>query len=83
MDIKIYTTPGCFYCDQAKELCKRAEVEYESIEIDKDITRQDFITLFPGVNSSPHITIDGKVIGGLVETAKFFLKEGLVSANKG
>ena len=83
MDIKIYTTPGCFYCDQAKELCKRAEVEYESIEIDKDITRQDFITLFPGVNSSPHIIIDGQVIGGLVETAKFFLKEGLVSANKG
>ena len=83
MDIKIHTTHGCFYCDQAKELCKRARVEYESIEIDKDITRQDFITLFPGVNTSPHIIIDDQVIGGLVETAKFFLKEGLVSANKG
>jgi len=83
MNIKIYTSPGCFYCDQAKELCKRAKVEYESIEIDKDITRQDFLTLYPGVITSPHIIIDGQVIGGLVETAKFFLKEGLVSVNKG
>ena len=83
MDILIHTTNGCTYCEHMKELCKRAKVDYESIEIDKDITRQDFITLFPGVNTSPHIIIDGQVIGGLVETAKFFLKEGLVSANKG
>ena len=79
MDIKIYSAPGCFYCDQAKELCKRAEVEYEFIEIGTDITREDFLKLYPGIEVSPHIVIDGKVIGGLMETAKYFLKEGLVS----
>ena len=83
MDIKIYSSPGCFYCDQAKELCKRAEVEYESIEIGTDITREDFLKLYPGVQTSPHIIIDGKVVGSLMETAKYFLKEGLISANKG
>ena len=30
MDIKIHTTQGCFYRDQAKELCKRANEEYRS-----------------------------------------------------
>ena len=79
MDIKIYSSPGCFYCDQAKELCKRAEVDYKSYEIGKDITREDFLKLYPGVHTSPHIIIDGEVIGGVVEAAKFFLKEGLVS----
>ena len=79
MDIKIYSSPGCFYCDQAKELCKRAEVEYESIEIGTDITRTEFLELYPGVDTSPHIIIDGKVIGTLVDTAKYFLKEGLIS----
>ena len=83
MDIKIYSSPGCFYCDQAKELCKRAEVEYESIEIGTDITRTEFLELYPGVQTSPHIIIDGKVVGSLIETAKYFLKEGLISANKG
>ena len=83
MNIKIYSSPGCFYCEQMKELCKRADLDYEYITIDQDITRDDFLKLYPGVISTPHVIIDGEVIGGLVEAAKFFLKEGLISANKG
>ncbi len=82
MDIKIYTSPGCFYCDQAKELCKRAGVEYKSYEIGTDLTRSEFLELYPDANSYPYVTIDGEPIGGLVETAKYFLKEGLISVRK-
>ena len=66
-----------------KELCKRAEVSYEAIMIDQDISRQDFLKLHPDVEGFPYVIIDGEVIGGLVESAKYFLKKGLVSANKG
>ncbi len=83
MDIKIYSSPGCFYCEQMKELCKRAEVEYEEQVMGKDITKQEFNKLYPNVLGFPHVIIDGKVIGGLVETAKYFINEGLVGANKG
>ena len=82
MEILIYTTSGCFYCDQAKKLCERANVDYQTKEVGIDITREDFTKLYPHVNSSPYVIIDGNEIGGLVETAKFFLKEGLVSVNK-
>ena len=78
MDIKIYTQEGCFYCDQMKELCKRAEVEYESEEIDSE----QLSKLYPNAKSYPYVIIDGEPIGGLVETAKYFLKEGLISARK-
>ena len=83
MDIKIYGSVGCFYCEQMKELCKRADVPYEYIIIEQDITRDDFLKMYPGVQSTPYVIIDGEAIGGLVEAAKHFLKEGLVSANKG
>ena len=79
MDIKIYTTQGCFYCDQAKELCKRANVEYQTF----DTSRNKLAEMFPNATGYPWIVIDGKEIGNIVEAAKFFLKEGLVSANKG
>ena len=79
MDIKIYTTQGCFYCDQAKELCKRANVEYQTF----DTSRDKLAEMFPNATGYPWIVIDGKEIGTIVEAAKFFLKEGLVSANKG
>ncbi len=82
MNIKIYTSPGCFYCDQIKELCKRAEVSYEEIVIDRDITRVDFLKLYPDCLGYPHAIINGEEIGGLVPTAKYFIKEGLISASK-
>ena len=61
-----------------KELCNRAKVEYEAIGVSSEELRR----LFPNAAGYPHVIIDGKEIGGLVEAAKFFLKEGLVSANK-
>ena len=78
MDIKIYTSRGCFYCDQMKELCKRAEVEYETIQV----TTQEMNALYPKATSYPYVIIDGEEIGGLVEAAKYFIKEVLVSARK-
>ena len=78
MDIVIHTTQGCFYCDQMKELCKRAGVDYKAV----DTSRDELLNMFPSASGYPHVIIDGKEIGGLVEAAKFFLKEGLVSANK-
>jgi len=82
MEILIYTTSGCFYCDQAKKLCERANVEYQTKEVGVDISKEDFTKLYPHVIGSPFIIIDGNEIGNLVDLAKHFLKEGLVSVNK-
>ena len=78
MNIKIYTQEGCFYCDQMKELCKRAEVEYES----EDIDSLKLAELYPNAQAYPYVIIDGQEVGGLVEAAKYFIKAGLVSARK-
>ena len=83
MNIKIYSSPGCFYCEQMKELCKRAEVEYEEQVMGKDMTQEEFQKLYPEVQGFPFVIINGEEIGGGVESAKYFIKEGLVSANKG
>ena len=82
MEILIYTTSGCFYCDQAKQLCGRANVDYQTKEVGVDIPREDFTKLYPHVTGYPYVIIDGNEIGALAETAKLFLKEGLVSVNK-
>ena len=80
MKIKIYSTPGCFYCTKLKELFERANItDYdEQICASGDEVRVDY----PEASSFPHVIIDGKEIGGLVETAKFFVEKNLVSSNK-
>ena len=94
MEIIAYTSQGCYYCDQLHELFKRADVKYKSILVlennatpdshtqDHVMSRTDFAEKFPGINGFPYVIIDGKPIGALIETAKFLVKEGLVSAKK-
>ena len=79
MDILIHTTEGCSYCDHMKELCDRAGVEYKTANTPQD----ELIRMYPNCQGYPWGIIDGKEIGSIVDAAKFFLKEGLVSVNKG
>tara|TARA_Y100001968_G_scaffold253246_1_gene238868 strand:- start:1772 stop:2023 length:252 start_codon:yes stop_codon:yes gene_type:complete len=82
MEIIIYTSTGCFYCVQVKKLCKRAELEYKEIAVGIDIKQEELLELYPDCKGYPYVIIDGEPIGGLVETAKKFVKEGLVSSGK-
>lgn len=80
MKIKIYSTHGCFYCNKLKELLERANItDYdEQVCTSGEEIRVDY----PEAKSFPYVIIDGEVIGGLVETAKFFIEKNLVSSNK-
>ena len=69
---------GVTLCDFGVYKLKRAEVEYETIQV----TTQEMNALYPKATSYPYVIIDGEEIGGLVEAAKHFIKEGLVSARK-
>lgn len=82
MEIVAYTNPGCSHCTTLKKLFKRALVEYTEVVIDRDITFQLFKEKFPLAGGYPYVIIDGKEVGGLVETAKIFLEKGLVDAPK-
>ncbi len=84
MEIKIYTTPGCFYCDQLKELLKRAELDYNQVVVGdgQEMTLEQFKSEYPDPKGFPYVIIDGEGVGGLIETAKLFVKEGLVSSGK-
>jgi len=78
MEIVAYTNTGCSYCTTLKKLFARAGVSYTSVEIGKDMSAYQFQEKFPDAGGYPHVVIDGKEIGGLVETAKLFLEKGLV-----
>ena len=89
MEIKAYTSKGCFYCDQLKELFKRAELEYQSVLVEDSpqykegstMTRNEF-KQYPNALGYPHVIIDGEELGGLVEVAKYLVKNGYVSSKK-
>jgi glutaredoxin len=79
MDIKVYTLLNCSSCAHLKELMTRANQTYTETQVGTDITLEQFQQEHPGVNMLPYVIIDDEKIGGLIEVARKFLKEGLVT----
>jgi glutaredoxin len=77
-NIVAYTSPGCRHCTTLKKLFVRAKVEYTAHEVGVDVSFDTFQQMFPEADGYPYVIIDGKPIGGLVETAKLFLEKGIV-----
>jgi len=82
MDILVYTTAGCKYCSQVKELFQRADLEYREVLVNSPEIKEEMISTYPQVKTYPHVIIDGESVGGLVDTAKLFLEKGLVKSSK-
>ena len=64
------------------ELLERSDVPNDRVtyvDVGKDISKEDFLKKFPEAGGYPHVVIDGKPIGGLVETAKYLVKKKMVS----
>lgn len=80
MEIVIYKISGCKYCVKIEELMHRANLEYKSIHVGKDMTRQQFSELYPSATGFPYTIIDGEPIGGLVDVVKLFVEKKLVSS---
>jgi glutaredoxin len=83
MKITAYTTKSCFYCEQLKKLFIKAELEVEYIDVTEREERLEFQSQYPKVRAFPHVIIDGVEHGGLVNVAKYLVKNGYVSTKKG
>jgi glutaredoxin len=49
---------------------------YDEVEIGKDITREEFMGLFPGVMMVPFIIIDEVEVGGYEQLVEYISKQG-------
>lgn len=67
MNITIYTTKTCMYCNLAKKLLIEKKIQFNEINIENDLTI--FNELIKKTNSKtvPQIFINEKFIGGYTE----------------
>lgn len=71
MKARLYTKDKCPFCVNAKALLTLKGIEYEEIEIGKDITREQFFDIIPEAKTVPQIfLIEGDVetkVGGYTD----------------
>ena len=66
-DVKIYTTPSCVYCRMAKELFKKNNIEYQELDVAKDLKAREEMVKKTGQLGVPVIDIDGEIVIGFDE----------------
>lgn len=82
MDIQIYTLRGCGSCTKIKELLSRIGVPYTENRIGVDISKEQFLDTYPDVSGYPQMVVDGNLIGGLMDSVKFFVENKMISSKK-
>jgi glutaredoxin 3 len=68
--VVIYTTQGCSYCTNAKELLSKKGIKYEEIKVDKDPNKLNEMVKLSKKRSFPQIFIDQESIGGFDDLSK-------------
>lgn len=62
--IVLYTKENCGYCVMAKQYLQSKNLQYTEMKLGVDLTREEFVSIFPEVKTMPFIIIDGEKVGG-------------------
>jgi glutaredoxin len=63
----VWSKNGCPFCDQAKNLLKSKNIEFEERNIEKDWSREQLIEAVPTARTLPQIFLDDQLVGGFTE----------------
>ena len=77
MNFAVYTMEGCPYCDKVKEVLQLTESKFVVYNLDEHFDRDSFYGEFGQGSTFPQVVVDGKKLGGCVDTVQF-LKENKI-----
>ena len=69
--VEVYSKDNCAYCTKAKILLETQHTEFIERKIGVDVTREQLLEIAPHARTVPQIVIDGTVIGGYDQLAKY------------
>ncbi len=74
----VWSNVGCSYCEQAKNLLKSKNIDFEERNIAHGTwTVQQLQEAVPGVRTVPQIFVDEKYVGGYQELETFLNEQAL------
>jgi glutaredoxin 3 len=66
--IIVYTTEPCPYCAQVKGLLRSRGLEFTEINLSKDPEGRAELARETGMMTFPQVLVDGRLVGGFMET---------------
>ena len=78
MNFAVYTKEGCPYCEKVKEVLQLTESKFVVYNLDEHFDRDSFYGEFGQGSTFPQVVVDGKKLGGCVDTVEFLKENEIV-----
>ena len=78
MNFAVYTKEGCPYCEKVKEVLELTESKFVVYNLDEHFDKDSFYGEFGQGSTFPQVVVDGKKLGGCVDTVEFLKENEIV-----
>ena len=78
MNFVVYSKDGCPYCEKIKQVLDLTKTSYVVYNLNEDFDRNSFYDEFGQGSTFPQVVVDGKKLGGCVDTIEF-LRENKIA----
>jgi len=78
MNFAVYSKEGCPYCEKIKEVLDLTKSKYVVYNLDEDFDKNSFYEEFGNDSTFPQVSVDGKKLGGCVDTIEYLKEKQIV-----
>ena len=78
MNFAVYSKEGCPYCERIKQVMDLTKLSYVVYNLNAEFDRDSFYDEFGQGSTFPQVVVDGKKLGGCVDTIEF-LRENKIA----
>ena len=78
MNFAVYSKPGCPYCEKIKKFLTLTNLKYVVYNLGEHFDRTSFYKEFGNGSTFPQVQVDGKKLGGCVDTIKYLRENKIV-----
>ena len=78
MNFTVFSKEGCPYCDKVKQVLELTNSKFVVYTLGKQFEKDAFYGEFGEGSTFPQVVVDGKKLGGSVETIKFLQENKII-----
>jgi len=78
MNFAVYSKDGCPYCDKVKQVLELTGSNFVVYNLDQHFDRKSFYGEFGEGSTFPQVVVDGKKLGGCIDTIQFLKEKRVV-----
>jgi|TARA_A100001391_G_C5037506_1_gene269968 glutaredoxin len=79
MNFAVYSKDGCPYCDKIKKVLDLTKTTYVVYNLGEQFDKKSFYDEFGEGTTFPQVLVDGKKLGGCVDTIKFLRQKQIIN----